>query len=231
MTFPNSTSATTASGRTPRYSAVHLLIAIAVMFVTSPFIEDLPHGDTIEGALFTAVMLSGLVVVSARGALVSGIVLAGLAISTHWLSFFRPEFLVLSMVSAIGFVGLVIVRLLLYVLQTDEVNYETLCASVAGFLMIGLLWMVGFKLLGILDPGAFSFAQSGQTMDGFESFYFSFVTLTTIGFGDIAPVSKVARMLAILEAIAGMFYVALLVARLVSIHSTSGPRKWGGTPP
>ena len=68
-------------------------------------------------------------------------------------------------------------------------------------------------------------------MDGFESFYFSFVTLTTIGFGDIAPVSRVARMLAVMEAIAGMFYVAVLVARLVSIHSTSRPRKWGNTPP
>jgi len=200
------------------------------MFVTSPFVEDLPHGDVIEGVFFTLVLLSGLVAVSARGALVPGIVLAVLAISAHWVGFARPEFVVLSLVTAMGFVALVIVRLLLYVLWTDEVSFETLCASVAGYLMIGLLWMVGFKLLGVLDPQAFSFALSGQTMDGFEAFYFSFVTLTTIGFGNVVPVSRVARMLSIMEAIAGMFYVAVLVARLVSIHSSSGPRKWGGTP-
>ena len=56
-------------------------------------------------------------------------------------------------------------------------------------------------------------------MIGFNSLYFSFTTLSTIGFGDIVPVSGASRMLAILEAIVGMFYVTMLVARLVSIYS------------
>ena len=57
-------------------------------------------------------------------------------------------------------------------------------------------------------------------MDGFNAFYFSFVTLSAIGYGDITPVSRVARMLAVTEAVTGMFYVPMLVARLVSIHSS-----------
>ncbi|MEX1119466.1 MAG: potassium channel family protein, partial [Terrimicrobiaceae bacterium] len=109
--------------------------------------------------------------------------------------------------------------LLKYVLGTSEVNIETLCASISGFLMIGLLWTLFYTLLGRFDPAAFQFSQPGQTMDGFDAFYFSFVTLSTIGFGDITPVSRMARMLAVMEAITGMFYVAVLVARLVSIHS------------
>ena len=59
--------------------------------------------------------------------------------------------------------------------------------------------------------------------DGFNAFYFSFVTLSTVGFGDVAPVSKVARTLAVMEAITGMFYVAVLIARLVAMYSPARP--------
>jgi voltage-gated potassium channel len=57
-------------------------------------------------------------------------------------------------------------------------------------------------------------------MDGFTAFYFSFATLTTVGYGDIAPVSSVARMLAVMEAVTGLFYVAVLISRLVALYST-----------
>jgi hypothetical protein len=57
-------------------------------------------------------------------------------------------------------------------------------------------------------------------MEGFNAFYFSFITLSTVGFGDITPVSKVARTLAAMEAITGLFYVAVLISRLVALYST-----------
>ena len=60
-------------------------------------------------------------------------------------------------------------------------------------------------------------------MNGFTGLYFSFITLSTVGYGDIIPVSEVARMLAIVEAMFGMFYMALLIARLVSLYSSKSP--------
>lgn len=57
-------------------------------------------------------------------------------------------------------------------------------------------------------------------LDGFDAFYFSFVTLCTVGYGDVAPLSTVARMLAVLETITGLSYVAVLISRLVAIHCT-----------
>jgi voltage-gated potassium channel len=60
-------------------------------------------------------------------------------------------------------------------------------------------------------------------MDGFTGLYFSFTTLSTVGYGDILPVSSVARMLAMVEAMFGMFYVTLLIARLVSLYSSKTP--------
>jgi hypothetical protein len=60
-------------------------------------------------------------------------------------------------------------------------------------------------------------------MNGFTGLYFSFITLSTVGYGDIVPVSEVARMLAIVEAMFGMFYMTLLIARLVSLYSSKSP--------
>ncbi len=65
-------------------------------------------------------------------------------------------------------------------------------------------------------------------MSGFTGFYFSFVTLSTVGYGDITPVSKVARMLAAMEAMTGLLYVAVLIARLVSLYSS--PKSDPGIP-
>ncbi len=60
-------------------------------------------------------------------------------------------------------------------------------------------------------------------MEGFNAFYFSFITLSTVGYGDITPVSKVARMLAATEAMTGLLYVAVLIARLVALYSSPKP--------
>lgn len=123
------------------------------------------------------------------------------------------------LVPALVFIGFAVQRLLVFVLHAPDVSLETLCASIAGFLMLGLLWALAYTLLARLAPGSFLVTPAHETLDGFNAFYFSFVTLSTIGYGDITPISRVARMLAVVEAITGMFYVAVLVARLVSIHS------------
>lgn len=211
-----------------RFSSVHLLIALAFLFVSSPFIQDLQHARVIERVLIAAVFLSALLAVAGRGSLVLGSLLAGAAFVGQWVGFFVPELAPYSLLPAIAFLIFVISRVLKYILEATEVDNETLCACLSGFLMIGLLWATGYTLLGRINPEAFGFAVPGQTMDGFEAFYFSFVTLSTIGYGDITPVSRVARMLCVMEAVTGMFYVAVLVARLVSIYSNrAGHRKPG----
>ena len=82
-------------------------------------------------------------------------------------------------------------------------------------------------MIDVLDPGSFAFAFAGDTETWRLQFgggnsgyalYYSFVTLTTLGYGDIAPVTMPARMLASLEAMTGQVYLAILVARLVGLH-------------
>jgi len=126
-----------------------------------------------------------------------------------------------------GFFGFVVLQLLLFIIRPPRVDSEGLCAGITIYLMLGLFWSLAYSLIDWLAPDSFVFnavPTSGRSMQGFQALYFSFITLSTIGYGDIVPVSKLARMLAIVEAVTGMFYVTLLIARLVSLYSANQAR-------
>lgn len=131
------------------------------------------------------------------------------------------------------FVVFVVLQLLRFILRAPRVDSDVLCAGVAGYLMVGLLWTLGYVLVAQLVPDSFAFTASpagGQSMKGFTAAYYSFITLTTVGYGDIMPVSGAARMLAMMEAMVGTLYIAVLVARLVSLYSNQSPSPEPGRP-
>ena len=210
-----------------RFSAIELLIALVLLIAFTPFVESLRLGDLIEACLVTVVLISAVLVVGAHRRLlaVAMLVLAP-AIAGKWLSHFYPEKVPphLFLTFGLALVAFSVVSLLGFVLRAARVDAEVLCAAISAYLMLGLLWSFAYILVARIAPDSFSFANSAdanERMDGFNAFYFSFVTLSTVGFGDVTPVSKVARTLAIMEAITGMFYVAVLIARLVSMYSPS----------
>ncbi len=177
-----------------RFSMVQLLIALALLFFFFPFVEEIKDGDIIVSLLLS----------------------------------FQPHLLppAIFLVAGIGLVAFVVVNLLRFVLRAPSVDVEVLCASISAYLMLGLIWTMAYWLVDQLTPGAFAFnttTGTKESMEGFNAFYFSFVTLSTVGYGDITPVSKVARMLAATEAMTGLLYVAVLIARLVGLYSTPKP--------
>ena len=114
-------------------------------------------------------------------------------------------------------------HLLRFVLRAPRVNSEVLLAGIAAYLMLGLCWTFAYLLAARMVPGSFAFTagpSTGQSMVGFNSLYFSFITLSTVGYGDIVPVSPAARMLAMTEAMTGTIYVAVLISRLVALYTS-----------
>ena len=212
-----------------RFSTVQLLIALALLFTCAPFVEEIKGGHLILSFLFSLVLLSAVLAVANRKrVLVIALVLAIPAIAGRWINHFRPDlvppavFLVGGLILIIFVVG----HLLRFVLRAPVVTTDVLCASISAYLMLGLMWTMAYWLVDQLTPGgAFSFNTNAGTrsINGFNGFYFSFITLSTVGYGDITPVSKVARMLAAMEAMTGLLYVAVLIARLVSLYSAPGP--------
>ena len=87
------------------------------------------------------------------------------------------------------------------------------------YLLLGVIWAVSYSVLELAAPGSFGGFET-WTSRGWDSewLYFSFVTMTTLGYGDLLPVSATARAMAYLQAVFGQFYIAILVAGLVSVY-------------
>ena len=209
-----------------RFSTVQLLIALALFFIWAPFVEEIEGGELIVSALFSLVLLAGVVAVADRKrVMVIAIVLAIPAIAGRWINHFRPDLIppAVFLVAGLILIAFVVGNLLLFVFRAPSVNTEVLCASISAYLMLGLMWTMAYWLVDQLTPGgafAFNTITGKQSMKGFNAFYFSFITLSTVGYGDITPVSRIARWLAAMEAMTGLLYVAVLISRLVSLYST-----------
>jgi hypothetical protein len=102
------------------------------------------------------------------------------------------------------------------VFRDGPVSHHRIQGAIAVYLLLGMAWAALYELVGLLVPGSFTGTfGTGQTAEQ-SWLYFSYATLTTVGYGDIVPVHPIARSMAVSEAMMGQFYVAILVARLVS---------------
>jgi len=122
-----------------------------------------------------------------------------------------------SILAMIGFLVVAISYTLGQVVFGTDMSANRLVGAICVFLLLGIIWAFGYALLELAVPDSFKGFDPGHGPGADSAWlYFSFVTLTTLGYGDITPVTAVARTLAYLQAVAGQFYIAVLVAGLVS---------------
>jgi len=213
-----------AGGWQRRFSTIELLLAITAMFVVFPFVEHLRSAALIESILLTIVLISAVLAVAGeKRVLMVALIVALPTLLARWVHHFQPDLLPpeIFLVGGIALVVLVIASLLRFVMTASLVTTEVLSAGISAYLLLGVAWTFAYWLVAEVIPDAFAFNASikgEMSIQGFDGLYFSFITLTTVGYGDISPVSKVARMLAAMEAITGPLYLAVLIARLVALR-------------
>ncbi|WP_162024956.1 MULTISPECIES: potassium channel family protein [unclassified Lentimonas] len=120
--------------------------------------------------------------------------------------------------TVILFIVYVIWVILSSIFRKKQMGADELCGSIVAYILIGIAWALLYSFIELLQPNSFSFVSvtdGDLHAKGSALFYYSFVTLTTLGYGDILPVSQFARMVAYLEAVTGVMYTAILVAGLV----------------
>ncbi|MEN6488518.1 MAG: ion channel, partial [Smithella sp.] len=125
-----------------------------------------------------------------------------------------------SKVAIVFFLGYAVVTILFYLARQEEVTADMMMAGASDYVLIGILWTCFYILIEAVYPGSFNFAGAKMDRSGF--LYFSFVTLTTTGYGDVLPVSVQARSVAILETLTGQLFIAITVARLVGLYTVRG---------
>ena len=156
---------------------------------------------------------------------ITGLLLAvPTAVLNAWVTFHHASsaLTVLSLFSTLIFLGFTMIVLLRAVLRTDAVTQDTIYGALSVYFLMAFVWGIAYMLLETLQPGGLSMdavRHPNHTVDWFDCMFYSFVTLTSLGYGDIVPVSAQCRSLSIVEAVSGIMYVAVLVARLVGLYS------------
>ena len=115
------------------------------------------------------------------------------------------------------------------VLFVGDVDANKIIGSLTLYILLGLIWAVIYLLILAMDPQAFSGIEVANWQQGFSRVaYYSFVTLTTLGYGDILPTNHIAEFFVYMEAIVGVFYMAIIVSSLLSLHMTANEEKKKG---
>ena len=116
------------------------------------------------------------------------------------------------------FFFLAIAILMAKISSKTVVTSDTIKGGISIYILLGFSWAVLYMIVLMLDPDALTNISPNEETAGFECYYYSFATLTTLGYGDIVPVAKYARILAILEAVAGPVYLAIFVAQVIGLN-------------
>jgi hypothetical protein len=195
--------------------SVILALLVLLVFLLPPFTVSREQRGPLVDIVLTLLLAAGVAVLSVRPA-VRGLLLATAvaAMAVRLTPASSEQATALSSLISLGLMASVV---LYQTFRGSDVSVHHIQGAVAAYLLLGLVWAAAYALVAAIHPGAFT---STVPLSEDRSFiYYSFVTLTTVGYGDVSPVHPTARSLAILEALVGQLYPAVLLARIVTLHT------------
>jgi hypothetical protein len=208
--------------RTGKYTL--LLISLLIALIMYPLIEDHDLGRTCLMAWSIVTMLTVIISLhdnkqTSKSVMIgSGVLccLIGVLLTRQILKLDHIFLYHIILPISTIFCAFIIWTILSSIFRRNKLGPDELAGSIVCYLLMGIMWGIIYSYIELIAPFSFSFGHAETIRaKGSALFYFSFVTLTTVGYGDILPVSRGARMAAYLEAVAGVMYTAILVAGLV----------------
>jgi hypothetical protein len=205
-----------------------LLISLLSLILIAPLLEEIFKLTTLINIIITAIFLSSLYAISQKAQNVRiavGLLLP--VIAGMWIANFAglPYLRLVGDFFAILFYAFVIIIILSALLKEEAVTLDVIYGAVAVYLLMAIMWTFIFDVIENITPGSFQVTATHSQGTRIHFFYYSIVTITTVGYGDILPVSLTARALSILEMVVGQIYLIVLIARLVGINITQSMEK------
>lgn len=197
-----------------------LLILILLTIGLTPFLDNFIQTRILMDVFLTAVFLAIIFAIRSKRShlIIASILVLPLLVST-WSLYFHDlhEIDLLTRIFGALFFGYTVILILQIVFRSTEVTRETIFAAVVAYLLIALMWAFFYMILELMVPGSFYFPEESRRLETMQFEYFSFVTITTLGYGDVLPLSNRASALAFLEALIGQIYLVVVVAWLVGM--------------
>ncbi len=205
-----------------QYNFVYLLAGLLFLLLGIPLLRDLTgkgYTHISEFAFSISIFIGIWSLQGSRRWFVFAIVLMVLGVGGNILALANAGilFFYMSLGSYIVFLLLAIILAIRQVFRVEKVSGNSIIGAVCIYLLLGVIWSLFYVLVNLLIPDSFGGQITGSPYQQLQDFlYYSFVTLTSLGYGDITPVGATARALSTLEVIFGQFYIAILVAALVA---------------
>ena len=195
-----------------------LMGLMMALLVLGPILEQFVTIRKLIDVFLTAIALAMLyTITSKKRVFYFGWILAIIMLLSLWLKYFisYEVFATASMIVGALFTLLVTSQTLQFIMRSKTVTPEVVYAAMLVYFLLAQLWALVYTFLDLIDPASFSLPGGQGDFLLFE--YYSFVTLTTLGFGDITPLTKVAKAFSVLEAVVGQLYLVVVVAWFVGM--------------
>ena len=195
-----------------------LLLASLTFLIASPVWEQVFHlGYLLPDFMIIVVIVSGISVTYSHKLgrinlrLYFGLFTVIVSLISNFFDFSRSTQQVIQTTQVIFFI-LLTLQLFTQIIKAKEVDPEVLVNAVSGYLLLGLSWAIVIMIWASSFPNSFNFSGTGEF---FNAMYYSFVTLTTLGYGDMLPISASAKTLSIMIAVSGAFYTTIILGMIV----------------
>ncbi len=212
----------------PRNTA--LLLFLLILIVASPMVATQGSGYLFE-LVFDLILLSGVYSVRPGRHQWPFLMLTIVTLAVRWgeLLSGAPSFDVGALLITAVWLVYAVSIIIGHLFQRRDVTVDTILGAVVTYLLVAVAFTMVFQIIELQSPGSFSGipddAINHRTDLATSMMYFSLVCITTMGYGDVVPVSALARPLAVLEGVFGQFYLAVMIARLVGLHLASSHKQ------
>ena len=198
-----------------------LFIDLIILFLIVPLGTFSPIFQFIVSLFFVITLLLGVNTLAFSSKVIRGLqVIAAIGFAADIIVFPWSDQLteltsLISYIFYLVFVFLIIIAIGLRIIHEERVNGDVIRGGICIYFLLGIFWFFMYRIIVFFDPAAFSMSEEVNTSN---LFYFSFTTLTTLGYGDITPVNPFAMTLTNAEALVGQIYPAIVIAKLVSLY-------------
>ncbi len=203
--------------------SLFLGLVVFTVFVMPVLGLERPSARFVRDVVFSVILISGVAIGwGERTLFVFSSFIAAVALIIRWSAWYIPTdtFSLWREASTLASIMLVCVILLSQILRAGNMTAARVQGAIAVYLLLGLAWAHGYEIVNRLIPDSFH-TSVGSFSSVSEWYYYSYSTLTTLGYGDIVPIKQVSRSLATGEALTGQLYLTVLIARLVALEVMS----------